>query len=127
MNFDSNAKAIYLQIADRICDDIVRDKYPAEGRVPSVREMAASLQVNANTVMRSYERLQQDGLIANRRGIGFFVTPDAKIKILNRRGEELIDTQLDSLFTLMMNLDISPETLSDSYRDFLKRHGKNVK
>lgn len=57
MIFEENNKAIYLQIADRICDDIMQGKYDSDNRIPSVREYAASVEVNANTVMRSYERL----------------------------------------------------------------------
>ena len=81
MIFEENNKAIYLQIADRICDDIMQGKYDSDNRIPSVREYAASVEVNANTVMRSYERLTSRNLIFNKRGIGFFVSPDAKEKI----------------------------------------------
>ena len=69
MIFEENNKAIYLQIADRICDDIMQGKYDSDNRIPSVREYAASVEVNANTVMRSYERLTSRNLIFNKRGI----------------------------------------------------------
>ena len=49
------SKAIYLQIADRICDEILLGVYPEEGRIPSVREYAGMVEVNANTVMRSFD------------------------------------------------------------------------
>lgn len=57
MNF-KESKAIYLQIADRICDEILLGQYPEEERIPSVREYAAIVEVNANTVMRSFDYLQ---------------------------------------------------------------------
>lgn len=57
MNFKEN-KAIYLQIADRICDEILLEKYKEEERVPSVREYAAIVEVNFNTVMRTFDYLQ---------------------------------------------------------------------
>ena len=50
MNF-KESKAIYLQIADRICDEILLGQYPEEERIPSVREYAAIVEVNANTAM----------------------------------------------------------------------------
>ena len=56
MNF-KESKAIYLQIADRICDEVLLGQYREEERIPSVREYAAVVEVNANTVMRSYDRL----------------------------------------------------------------------
>lgn len=67
MIFKENNKAIYLQIADKICDDILTGHFLAGARIPSVREYAASLEVNANTVMRSYEYLERLGVIFNRR------------------------------------------------------------
>lgn len=51
MNF-KESKAIYLQIADRICDEILLGQYQEEERIPSVREYAAMVEVNANTAMR---------------------------------------------------------------------------
>lgn len=71
MNF-KESRAIYLQIADRICDDILLGQYEEEGRISSVREYASIVEVNANTVMRSYEYLQSQEVIYNKRGIGFF-------------------------------------------------------
>ena len=62
MNF-KESRAIYLQIADRICDDILLGQYEEEGRIPSVREYASIVEVNANTVMRSYEYLQSQEVI----------------------------------------------------------------
>ena len=56
MNF-KESKAIYLQIADRICDEILLGQFGEEERIPSVREYAAIVEVNANTVMRSFDYL----------------------------------------------------------------------
>ena len=53
MNF-KESKAIYLQIADRICDEILLGQFAEEERIPSVREYATIVEVNANTVMRSF-------------------------------------------------------------------------
>ena len=52
------SKSIYLQIADRINDEILQGQYAEEGRIPSVREYAATVEVNANTVVRTYDYLQ---------------------------------------------------------------------
>ena len=51
MRFKDN-KAIYLQIADLICDDILQGKLLEDERIPSVREYAATVEVNANTCAR---------------------------------------------------------------------------
>ena len=77
MNF-KESKAIYLQIADRICDEILLGQFGEEERIPSVREYAAIVEVNANTVMRSFDYLQSQNIIYNKRGIGYFVAPGAR-------------------------------------------------
>ena len=67
MTFNNN-KAIYLQMADRLCDDILAGKYKADDRIPSVREYAVMLEVNTNTAVKAYEELARDGVVYNRRG-----------------------------------------------------------
>lgn len=62
------SKSIYLQIADRINDEILQGQYAEEGRIPSVREYAATVEVNANTVVRTYDYLQGQEIIYNKRG-----------------------------------------------------------
>lgn len=76
MNF-KESRPIYLQIADRIMDEIMQHAYSEGGRIPSVREYAATVEVNANTVVRSFDWLQQQEIIFNRRGIGYFVSEGA--------------------------------------------------
>lgn len=124
MTFEENNKAIYLQIVDRISDDILQGKYDSDSRIPSVREYAASVEVNANTVMRSYERLTAKGLIFNKRGIGFFVSPDAKEKIIEEKSEDLMKRQLPPLFKLMNHLGISPDDLNKEYQDYLTENNQ---
>src|SRR5574344_2973716 len=82
-----NYKAIYLQIADRICDEILLGTYGEEERIPSVREYASVVEVNANTAMRAFDYLQSLQVIYNKRGIGYFVAVGAKGTILKLRKE----------------------------------------
>ena len=108
MNF-KESRAIYLQIADRICDDILLGQYEEEGRIPSVREYASIVEVNANTVMRSYEYLQSQEVIYNKRGIGFFVRGKdadsfiAKRAILKRRSRQLFQATLYTWYFYQRN------------------------
>lgn len=121
MNFDSSNKAIFLQITDRICDQIVAGEYADDARLPSVREYAASVEVNANTVMRAYDRLADKGLIYNRRGIGYFVAPGAKLQIIKERGKELIESKLEPMFDLLHHMGVSPDALRDAYREYIDK------
>ena len=111
MNFKDN-KAIYLQIADRIGDQILSGSLSPEGKVPSVRELAAEIEVNANTVARTYDHLQQSGIIFTKRGLGYFVSPDAKEKILAEQRREFLEEELPYIRQRMKTLGISIDELT---------------
>ena len=83
-----NGKSIFLQIADTITEKVVSGEFPAGEKIPSVRELAAEMGVNPNTVMRTYSELQAMNIIENQRGIGYFVHPDAQKIILKGKKEE---------------------------------------
>lgn len=120
MNF-KESRAIYLQIADRICDEVLLGQYREEERIPSVREYAAVVEVNANTVMRSYDYLQTRGVIYNKRGIGYFVSAGACSLILSLRKEYFLKEEVDYLFKQIFTLGISAGELADMYLAFTKK------
>ena len=120
MNFKDN-KAIYLQIADRIGDQILSGALTPEGKVPSVRELAAEIEVNANTVARTYDHLQQNGVIYTKRGLGYFVSPDAQEKIVTSRRDQLMQGEMDYFLGQLKAVGITPAELQDLYNDYLNR------
>lgn len=110
---------IYMQIAERLMDSIVRGRYQADARIPSVRETAAEVEVNANTVARSYDRLQQQGVIYNRRGVGYFVSPEAVRLIADLRRKRFFDHEACQFFERLHSFGITPEALAVMYNDYL--------
>ena len=100
MEFDSN-KSIYLQICDTICENILSGDLAPDSRIPSVREYGADIGVNPNTVMRSYEKLTSEGIIYNRRGIGYFISPDAKEIVLQSQRNEFLCQELPKIIKRM--------------------------
>ena len=123
MNF-KESRAIYLQIADRICDDILLGQYEEEGRISSVREYASIVEVNANTVMRSYEYLQSQEVIYNKRGIGFFVASGAKSLIHSLRKEQFLKEEVDGFFRQLYTLGISIKEIEKMYYEFIQRQNQ---
>ena len=126
MNFKEN-KPIYLQIADRIMDEILCNVYREEERIPSVREYAATVEVNANTMVRSYDYLQNQEIIYNKRGIGYFVAgnareKNAREKIIDLRKESFLNESLPEMFRQMQLLDIPVSEISALYQQFLKEN-----
>ena len=109
------SRPIYLQIADRICDEIHQGIYPEDGRIPSVREYAALVEVNANTVVRTYDYLQSQEIIYTRRGLGYFVCPGAGKKIFSLRKEAFLSTELPGFFKQLRTLGISIEEIVRMY------------
>lgn len=90
----SNNKSIFLQIADSITDKVASGLYAPGEKIPSVRELAADMGVNPNTVMRTYNELQTANIIDNKRGIGYFVSNEAKSIIMKQKKEEFFNTIL---------------------------------
>ncbi len=107
MDFDSN-KPIYLQIVDGICEKILSSELKPEDRISSVREYGAEIGVNPNTVVRSYEKLTNDGIIYMKRGLGYYVTADALSLVLEKERKEFIENELPKIMKRikLLNLDI---------------------
>ena len=75
-------------MADRLCDEIVAGTYKDDDSIPSVREYAVMLQVNTNTAVKAFDQLSRDGIIYNKRGLGYFVTSGAAKTIRKVRRQE---------------------------------------
>ena len=116
------SKPIYLQIADRICDEILQGKYSEEERIPSVREYASTVEVNANTVVRSFDYLQGQDIIYNKRGLGYFVHTGARERILDLRKEVFLRDELPEFFRQIKTLDIPLEEVEEMYKEYLKEN-----
>lgn len=105
-----NHKTIFLQIRDRLVDQILTGKLAPGDKIPSVRELAVDLEVNRNTVMRSYALMEQEGIVDNRRGIGFFVSEQARQRLAVDEKAQFIR---DELPKLIHQAKVLKMTLSD--------------
>lgn len=108
MEFDVN-RPIYLQIYDTICDQVLSGALVPDGRIPSVREYGAQLGVNPNTTMRTYEKLTTDGIIYNKRGLGFFISQDAREKVLEYKKTEFVNETVPKIRRQLQLLGFGPE------------------
>ncbi|TAH11924.1 MAG: GntR family transcriptional regulator [Sphingobacteriia bacterium] len=117
MNFSSN-KAIYIQIADLICEKILLREFKQDERIPSVRELAIDLEVNPNTVMRTYEYLQSLDIITNKRGVGFYVSNEGVKKATDYRKAEFMEQELPGLLKTMALLKIELSELNALFQTY---------
>ena len=113
--------AIYLQIADIMCENILTENWVVNERIPSVREIAVGLEVNPNTVMRAYGYLQDKEIIFNKRGIGYFVADDAYQKTVELMKSNFIKNDLPDMFKTMRLLDMDFDELQDLNKKHLEQ------
>jgi DNA-binding transcriptional regulator YhcF (GntR family) len=116
----SKSQSIYMQIADHISEQILAGQLQAGDKVLSVREMATNIAVNPNTVMRTYSYLQEQDIIFNKRGIGYFVSDTALQKTRAMKKKTFIEQYLPHFFKSMDLLDIKFEDLKMIYDDHTK-------
>jgi GntR family transcriptional regulator len=117
----SDSQAIYLQIADFVCEKVLLKGWKTGERVPSVRELAVELEVNPNTVMRTYDFLQQLDIIFNQRGVGFFVSANAFKNCLQYRREDFVEKDLPAVFRTMYLLGMDTDELKPRFEKFKKK------
>jgi DNA-binding transcriptional regulator YhcF (GntR family) len=116
------SQAIYLQIADYVCEKILLKEWKLEERIPAVRELAVQLEVNPNTVMRTYDFLQSQEIIYNQRGIGYFVSPEAIKHAMEYRKTEFSEKDLPKVFHNMYLLGMELEDLKSKFDNYKKQH-----
>jgi DNA-binding transcriptional regulator YhcF (GntR family) len=115
-------QAIYLQIGDYVCEQILLERWKEGDRLLSVRELGVALEVNPNTVMRAYDFLQDKEIIFNTRGIGYFVSEDARHKILIYRKKQFLSQDLPPVFKNMTLLGMTFNELEKEYNIYLKNY-----
>jgi GntR family transcriptional regulator len=114
MEFREN-RAIYLQIADLVCENVLSGTWKPGERIPSIRELAESIQVNPNTAMRTFGYLEDQGIIHNQRGIGFFLSEDAYEITRELKKKTFISRELPQVFRTLDLLRMGFEDLAGLY------------
>jgi GntR family transcriptional regulator len=108
--------AIYLQIADYICESILQKKWNGEDRIPSVRELAVNMEVNPNTVMRTFNFLQEKGIIYNKRGMGYYISEDGFSQTLELKKQTFLQDEMPQFIKTMKLLGITIADIEKFYK-----------
>ena len=116
MNFNEN-RPIYLQIIEFFSDQIMTKEWQAGDRIPSVREIAVQMEVNPNTAIRAFHDLQEEGVLYNQRGVGYFVEENAFNIVKEKKRREFVNDKLPLLFKDMDQLDFTIEDLKTVYQN----------
>jgi len=123
MEFKENP-AIYIQIAEYVCEQILLKKWKLGEKIISIRDLAVNMEVNPNTVQRAYDFLQQRDIITNKRGVGYFTEDDAMDRILSFRREQFIENELPVFMRNVYLLKIDFKEIKTMFDQFVKDNFK---
>lgn len=105
-----DAKPIYEQIKDGLRRLVVSSVLSADEKLPSVRELAASLAINPNTIQRAYRELEKEEYLYTVAGKGTFVAPRGKLA--DERSAELLQG-FDDIVIELLYLSVKPQELTE--------------
>ena len=114
-----NDRPIYLQLMERIQQDIIKGVYQSGGKIPSVRELALEAAVNPNTMQKALSELERSGLVYSQRTSGRFITEDKKL--LSHMKSELAKTHIHDFFTSMRQLGFCDEEILELVTEAIKK------
>jgi GntR family transcriptional regulator len=114
-----NLTPIYIQLAERINRQIVRQDLKPGDKLPSVREMAVQVGINPNTVQRTYRELELMGIVETRRGQGTFVTENKQV--LEKLREMMKEARIESFVREMSEMGYSAEEMMEGLNRYLRR------
>lgn len=107
----SDDQPIYRQLRDRVVAMILEHAVKEGDALPSARTVAAEYRINHLTVLKAYQELSDEGLIENRRGVGLFVTPGARERLLRDERKRFLKDEWPRIRKRMHRLGLSPEEL----------------
>ncbi|MFC4779124.1 GntR family transcriptional regulator [Paenibacillus sp. GCM10023252] len=114
--FIDDNRPIFVQIAERIEDDIIEGRLPEEGQVPSTNQFAAFYQINPATAAKGVNLLVDQNVLYKKRGIGMFVTTGARASLMEKRREQFYEQYVVTMVQEAEKLGITAEQLSEMIR-----------
>ena len=105
--FDDN-RPIYLQIANGIKNDVLSGALGEDEQVMSTNQYAAFYQINPATAAKGFAQLVDEGVLYKKRGIGMFVSPDARGRLRRQRRDRFFSEVVDPMLAeaQMVGVDV---------------------
>ena len=108
---------IYLQIADYICDGLLKGEWRDGDKLPALKDLAVTTSVNPNTVIKALAYLVDNGILCTQRGVGYFLTDNARALTLELKRRQFIEDVLPDVFASM-------DMLGLDMKDIARIHGE---
>ncbi len=119
VTFDDK-QPIFQQVAHIIEDDILNGTFRVDEQILSVAQFSQLFQINPATVVKGIGLLVNEGVLYKKRGLGMYVSTDAKPKILNRRRERFYKEMLSNLLIEADKLELSTGDIIDMIKQLRK-------
>lgn len=115
---NSESRPVYQQIIDQIKRDIALGRLVKGEKLLTVRELAARLVINPNTIAKAYRQLEQEGVISTKPGSGAFVAQlDSQLSAVVR--QKIIREQIERVVVDAVHMQIDKERLSRWFEESL--------
>ncbi len=111
---------IYVQIEDSIHSFIAAGQLQPGEQLPTIRELAADIRVNLNTVARAYFELDKEGVISTQRGKGTFVTGVLDKDQIERKRQRLLHSIIGTALEEVQSLGYSPAEIKKAFLEEMK-------
>ncbi|AJS60558.1 GntR family transcriptional regulator [Paenibacillus sp. IHBB 10380] len=108
-----DSRPIFVQIAERIEDDIIDGVLPEESQVLSTNQFSTFYKINPATAAKGVNMLVDEGILYKKRGIGMFVAEGARTKVIEKRKEQFFEEFVVTMVREAKKLGISAEQLTD--------------
>lgn len=111
-----DGRPIFIQISERVEDDIIEGRITEESQVPSTNQFAAFYKINPATAAKGINLLVDEGILYKKRGIGMFVAEGAREKVIYKRKEQFFEQYIVTMIHEAKKLGITVEQLADMIR-----------
>ncbi|HUY77242.1 MAG TPA: GntR family transcriptional regulator [Ktedonobacterales bacterium] len=111
-----DTRPIFVQIAERIENDIIAGELPEESQVPSTNQFASFYQINPATAAKGVNLLVDQGMLYKKRGLGMYVAPGARARLLEQRREQFYEQYVVPMLQEAEKLGVTAEQLTEMIR-----------
>lgn len=117
---NASDRAVYQQIVDQVKRDVALGKLATDEKIPTVRELAAQLAINPNTIAKAYRQLEQQGIITTRPGTGAFIA-NLDSNLSNSVKKKLLCTEMEHVVVDAYHMQIAKPAIKKWFDETVER------
>jgi GntR family transcriptional regulator len=117
---NSSGRAVYQQIIDHIKRDIALGRLSKDEKLSTVRQLAAQLAINPNTIAKAYRQLEQEGIIVTKAGAGAFIA-NLDSNLSKSVKKKLIFEELERIVVEAFHMQIDRENLQEWFNSTIEK------